>query len=115
MNNRLDLEHLKKFINANDAVVVKLLTSFANNVPPQLQELRQFVVDNNTHESSELAHKLKSPFLYFGLDDIAARLENIEHNVVTLDAGFVLQEVDSIIAVANDCTKQAREEIDRLS
>jgi HPt (histidine-containing phosphotransfer) domain-containing protein len=115
MKDRLDIEHLKTFINANDALVVKLLTSFANNVPPQLQELRKYVLDNNAHESSEMAHKLKSPFLYFGMNDIAARLENIEHNVVSLDAGFVLQEVDSIISVANDCTKQARKEIERLS
>jgi HPt (histidine-containing phosphotransfer) domain-containing protein len=115
MKDRLDIEHLKTYINANDALIIKLLTSFANNVPMQLQELKQLVLDNNTHDTAELAHKLKTPFLYFGLDNISERLENIEQNIANLDSVFLLQEVDSIIAIANECGIQAQKEIDRLS
>ncbi|UPT65669.1 MAG: Hpt domain-containing protein [Sphingobacteriales bacterium JAD_PAG50586_3] len=115
MKNKLDIVHLKTYINANDALLKKLLTSFATNIPPQLQELKQFATENKHHETAEMAHKLKTPFLYFGLNTVAARLENIEQNVVSLDGAFVLDEVERIILIANDCTEQAHQEIERLS
>ena len=114
MQYKLDIDHLKTYINANDVVIKKLLTSFINNIPQQLTDLKRMALENNAHETAELAHKLKTPFLYFGLNDVAARLENIEQNIVSIDHTFILQEIDSITTIGKDCAEQAQQEIDKL-
>jgi HPt (histidine-containing phosphotransfer) domain-containing protein len=114
MMHKLDVENLKKYINSNDILIKKLLTSFATNVPLQVQQLKQAALDKNAHETVEAAHKLKTPFLYFGLDDVANRLENIEQHYATMDNKVVLAEIDIIFAIGNDCAAQAKSQIEKL-
>lgn len=107
MEHKIDIGHLKTFVIADNTLIKKLLNSFVTNVPSQLEELRGYILANDNYNASETAHKLKSPFLYFGLTGVAERLERIEQNIVNIPYNELLVEAESLVEIGKDCAKQA--------
>lgn len=115
MEHKIDIGHLKTFVIADNTLIKKLLNSFVTNVPTQLEELRGFILANDKYNASETAHKLKSPFLYFGLTSVAERLERIEQNIVNIPYDELLVEAESLVEIGKDCAKQALVYIEELT
>lgn len=114
MEYSVDIRYLKTFTGADDALVKKLLLLFIKNVPTQLQELKQCITDDNLYLLPEAAHKLKSPFRYVGLEAVAERLEKIENYSTDIDIKALTTEVDELIAIGDNCVKQANELINTI-
>lgn len=108
MSGTINLERMKTYTSGNDVLVKKLLQSFVNNIPGQLDQLKDSLLSNDLNGVRELAHKLKTPFLYIGSDDIAKKLANIEDNFAAMDNSILLQDINWIVNMGNNCVGDAR-------
>lgn len=108
MENSVDVAYLKSFTGADDTLVKRLLESFIRNIPGQLQELKNYIVENDMASIPSAAHKLKSPFRYIGRSEIADRLEVIENEAVNLNRQNLLNEIDELVKIGNHCVLEAQ-------
>jgi len=113
MRAAINIEKMKSYTMANDVLIKKLLQSFVNNIPSQLIQLKHGADTNNLTEVHYMAHKLKTPFMYIGVEDIANKLANIEDNCRAMEMDNLQHEVDDILTVGSACVAEAKELIEK--
>lgn len=111
MKGRIDIDKMKEYTSANDVLVKKLLQSFINNIPGQLDQLQQSLKDNDLPLVRDMAHKLKTPFMYVGVEDVANKLAAIEQNYQEMAKDNLEQEIIAIVTQGNVCVEEAKEMI----
>ncbi len=109
MKGKIDIERMKTYTSANDVLVKKLLQSFINNIPGQLEQLQQSIQDDDLNQVRDMAHKLKTPFMYVGVDDVANKLATIEENYLGMDKENLVQEINNIVILGSTCVAEAKE------
>lgn len=109
----IDIEKMKTYTLGNDVLVKKLLQSFIDNMPEQLQQLKQAANTGNLPIVHGLAHKLKTPFLYVGVTFVADKLGAIENDYSTMPKNILVDEVELILNIGLDCVEEAKQLIEK--
>ncbi len=75
----INTEHLRSLLGSEEAAQ-KFVNLFRQQLPGQLQALRQAFAEGDWETASNTAHGLKSQCRYLGLDDAADLLQGLENN-----------------------------------
>lgn len=76
----VDLDHLYNLMGGDENMVNKFLDIFKSETPRQLDQLYDFLDDENWEMLSTTAHSIKSQSKYLGLDRIADIAYTIEQD-----------------------------------
>ena len=75
----IDIDKLKKSYLMDDSSVIKLIKIFEESTLNDLIEIDFAIESKNEKEISKYAHKIKSSFSYFYLDELILLFEEIEN------------------------------------
>lgn len=94
---KYNTEHLRNLL-GSEASAQKFVALFEQQLPVQMETLRQSFSNADWETASNVAHALKSQCRYMGLDDVAALLQQLEDNPQDPQAKHWLAEVEGLVA-----------------
>ncbi|MBC7777046.1 MAG: Hpt domain-containing protein [Phycisphaerae bacterium] len=75
----INTEHLRSLLGSEEAAQ-RFVTLFRQQLPQQLESLRQALSESDWDTASNTAHGLKSQCRYLGLDEAADSLQELEND-----------------------------------
>ncbi|MFI5135737.1 MAG: Hpt domain-containing protein [Chitinophagales bacterium] len=104
-NGLIDLSFLKIYSGNNPETIKKLITSFLEKTPPQVQQLEQQIETKDYAQLTRTAHSMKPPVSYMGMKVITEKIAAIEEaarSETKLDSlPAMIAEVKSLIEKAS--------------
>ena len=104
------LKTIKSRLELDDAIIIKLLTAFTQNLKNSCKELEDAFKKNDKETISNLAHKLKGSSSTLALDEIAQMMQQIEKEMQdNIEIGYndKLKIINSYINLLEDGLKNA--------
>ena len=99
----MNTDTLRNLLGNDDALVARFVGIFKSQTPEQLNELAQFLDEQDWENASVVAHTIKSQCRYFGLEEEADWCQSIEDAPdapSTMEKFLALkQRLDAAIAV----------------
>ena len=76
----IDMSRLEQFTGGDKAFTIQLMEVFLEQVPQSVDAIEKMLPEKQWQEIFPVAHKIKSSFAVFGLEDLRSCIEKIEMN-----------------------------------
>ncbi|QOP42465.1 response regulator [Sulfurimonas sediminis] len=94
------LQKNKMRLELDEAVIIKLLRAFTQNVETSLTELKEAIKENDTQRILDTAHKIKGSAGTLSLDEISTFMQEIEKNIknnIEVRYNDIFQTIDDYV------------------
>ena len=108
-NNPIDLEILAKLQeldDENNSFVIELFTLYLNNIPPNIQKIKESFSNGKFQEVSKVAHQMKSSSGNIGamyISKLCSTLEDFDMSKDTKGAEALIQSIEAAFTAVRDC------------
>ena len=99
----------------DDSSLLDIINIFFENIPKEIDDLKNYLKENNPDKLSKLAHKIKGAVSILQSTELAALLKNMElQSIGKTDITFLEKEMDKISNLFSTLKDQLQKERDRI-